>query len=254
MDKSELVQITRRDSIAEDEFLPFVNAMYEQVWGSLLPPQILTHDLANTVADNIITPADACVPDCLTCGACCASFVCVDVAPGNPVSSKDCWEITRQGKSGGEFTVDRYIKRKEEDFSCTALEGAIGEKVSCRVYDDRPRMCRQFEAGSDRCHAVRRAYGLEPFLSLMEMFEAIQTIKAQESYIDSEQIAAVKITEEEDETENLQISALLKNGAEKIIHTFSPKSETWFQSEFEGLTLAKAEELINFRTRKETGK
>ncbi len=249
MEKSELVQITRRDKIAEDEFLPFVNAMYEQVWGNLLPPQILTFNLSNTVADNIITSADSPIPDCMTCGACCASFVCVDVKPDNPISSKDCWDITKQGENI-EFTVDRYIKRKEEDFSCVALEGKIGKEVSCRVYENRPRMCRQFEAGSDRCHAVRRAYNLEPFLSLMEMFEARQKLDALESNIDNERIEAVNINVKSG-TQDLQITVTLKNGSQEIIHEFDPKFETWFQTEFEGLTLAKAEELIINRTRKE---
>lgn len=247
MDKSELVQITRRDSIAEEEFLPFVNAMYEQVWGNLLPPQILTHDLSNTVAGNIITSPSVPIPDCMTCGACCASFVCVDIAPDNPVSSNDCWDITKHVKSG-EFTVDRFIKRKETDFSCTALEGKIGKKASCRVYENRPRMCRQFEAGSDRCHAVRRAYGIEPFLGLMEMYEATQKLRAQEDVVENKRIETASI--EESKTQDLQISVKLKSGAEKIIHHFDPQSETWFQSEFEGLTLEKAEELIRGKSGK----
>jgi Fe-S-cluster containining protein len=249
MEKSELVQITRHNRIAEDEFLPFVNAMYEQVWGNLLPPQILTHDLSNTVAGNIITSADEPIPDCMTCGACCASFVCVDVKPDNPISSKDCWDITKQGETS-EFTVDRFIKRKEEDFSCVALEGEIGKEVNCRVYENRPRMCRQFEAGSDRCRAVRRAYNIEPFLSLMEMFEARQKLDAQKSEIDNERIEVVNINEKSG-TQNLQIFVTLKNGSQEIIHIFDAKFETWFQSEFEGLTLAQADELIINRTRKE---
>lgn len=250
MDKSELVQITRRASIAEDEFPLFVNAMYEQVWGNLLPPQILTNDLSNTVAGNIITSPGAPIPDCMTCGACCASFVCVDVAPDNPVSPNDCWDITKRGENG-EFTVDRFIKRRETDFSCTALEGRIGEQASCRIYENRPRMCRRFEAGSDRCRAVRRAYGIEPFLGLMEMYEATQKIRAQaEHIVDTERIETVNIFEDS-ETQDLRISVKLKSGAEKIIHAFDPTAETWFQSEFEGLTLAKAEELIINRTRKE---
>lgn len=242
-ENSEFIQITRRERIAEDEFLSFVNAMYEQVWGNLLPPQILTHDLSNTVAGNVITSENEPIPDCMTCGACCASFVCVDVNPGNPIASKDCWEITKRGKRS-EFTVDRFIKRKEEDFSCVALEGEIGREVNCRVYEHRPRMCRLFEAGSDRCHAVRRAYGLEPFLSLMEMLEARQKLDKQENNDeDNEKIVTVNINEREG-TKDLQISVSLKNGVEKIIHNFDPKSEIRFQSEFEGLTLEKAEKLI----------
>jgi Fe-S-cluster containining protein len=244
MKKSELVQITRRDKITEDEFQPFVNAMYEQVWGNLFPPQILTHNLSNTVENNVITSEDTPIPDCMTCGACCASFVCVDVAPGNPISSKDCWEITREGETG-EYTVDRYIKRKEKDFSCTALEGTIGENVSCNVYEDRPRMCRKFEAGSDRCHAVRRAYGLEPFLSLMEMFEAKKKLeKAEdEKVVNKERVDNVRIVED-GETENLQIYVLLKDGSEHLIHTFDRDVENWFKSEFDGLTLLKAKDLV----------
>lgn len=245
MEKSELVQITRQSKIAEDEFQPFLNGMYEQVWENLLPPQILTHNLSNTVTGNIITPDNKPIPDCLTCGACCASFVCVTLESDNAVASKDYWEITKQSENG-EFTVDRCIKRREEDFSCTALEGKIGGNVSCRIYENRPKMCRTFEAGSDRCRAVRRAYNIEPFLEVMEMYEATRKLKSQEVIVDEERIEKVSINEESG-TRNLQISVILKNGSEEVIHVFDPKSETWFQAEFEGLKLAEAVELIENR-------
>lgn len=244
MDKNKLVQITRQSKIAEDEFNAFVNRMYEEVWEKLYPPQILTHNLSNTVENNVITPKDKAIPDCMTCGACCASFVCVDVAPENPISKEDCWEITDKGKSD-EYIVDKYIKRKEEDFSCTALEGTIGENVSCRVYEDRPRMCRQFEAGSDRCHAVRRAYGLEPFLELMEMFEAKQKLEKAENErkSDNERVDSVRIVEDT-KMDNLQVFVLLNDGSEHLIHKFNKENETWFKSQFEGLTLIKAKDLV----------
>ena len=35
-----------------------------------------------------------------------------------------------------------------------------------------------FEAGSDKCHALRRAFGFEPFLSLEGMSEAIEKLEA----------------------------------------------------------------------------
>jgi uncharacterized protein len=242
MEKNKLIQITRQKKIMETDFKPFVNAMYEKVWGNLFPPQILTHDLSNTVSGNIVTPADDPIPECMSCGACCASFVCVDVAPDNPISSNDCWDITKECENG-EFVVDRFIKRKEADFSCTALEGTIGQEVSCRVYDDRPRMCRKFEAGSDRCHAVRRAYGIEPFLSLSEMLEARKKLNSANNRTDSEVITRAVISDEQ-ETTNLQISVEFENCPKDIIYKFNPKSETWFQSEFEGLTLQEAKELI----------
>lgn len=246
MDKDALVQITRQDKIAEKDFGPLVNAMYEQVWGRLFPPQILTHDLSNTVAGNVITPTGAPVPDCRSCGACCASFVCVDTAPDSTLPPEDCWEITRPKSDGGAYTVDRYIRRREEDFSCTALEGKIGERVGCRVYEDRPRMCRQFEAGSDRCHAVRRAYGIEPFLSLTEMLEAKRRLEeaAAARREDPERVDSVRIVEDTGSAK-LGIRVFLKNGTEHLIRTFDPDEETWFESEFAGLTLTEAEKLVS---------
>ena len=251
MEKSKLVQITRQDKIAEEDFGQFVNAMYEQVWGKLFPPQILTHDLSNTVENNVITPEDEPIPDCMTCGACCASFVWVAVASDNTISSEDCWDITRKDKNDDEYTVDRYVKRKETDFSCTALEGTVGENVSCGVYEERPRMCRKFEAGSDRCHAVRRAYGIEPFLNLMEMFEARQKLEKAEAekIINTERVDTVRIVED-GEPENLNIFVLLKDGSEHLIHSFDRNAETWFKAEFDGLTLSKAKGLITSRTSK----
>ena len=57
--KPEFVQITRQNKIAEAEFYPMINAIYEQVWQNLLPPQILTDGLATRRANNIITQPDA---------------------------------------------------------------------------------------------------------------------------------------------------------------------------------------------------
>lgn len=248
MEKSKLVQITRSSKIAEEDFQPFTNAMYEQVWENLFPPQILTNDLSFTVADNIITPADAPIPDCMTCGGCCAAFVNINVKPDNPIASKDCWEVTKATKNG-EIVTDRFIKRKETDFSCVGLEGKIGENVSCRLYENRPRSCRAFEAGSDRCHAVRRAYGIEPYMDVLEMYKATQKLEANESASKPELIVSAKIVES-DENEDLQISVTLKNGSKKTVHEYNPNTETWYESEFEDITLAQAEDLIIERTRK----
>ncbi len=248
MERDKLIQITRQKKVAESDFHEFVNEMYEQIWGRLFPLQFLTHDLSNTVSGNIITPDDEPIPDCITCGACCGSLICVGVDPGNPISSEDCWEITKEGENS-EFTVDLYIKRNEENFSCSKLEGEIGEKVSCSIYETRPPMCHAFEAGSDRCHAIRRAYGFEPFLSLTEMFEARQKMDLRDNESDSEVIVSAVFVER-GRTEDLQISVLFSNGLNKIIHTFNPRVETWYQWQFEGLTITKANELIFDRTQK----
>ncbi|MET0753389.1 MAG: YkgJ family cysteine cluster protein [Pyrinomonadaceae bacterium] len=247
MDKNRLVQITRQSKIAEDEFYPAISAMYEQIWQNLLPTQILTDGLTTRVANNVITPFDAPIPDCMTCGACCAAMLCVGVRPAEEkeISAEDFWDITTKGASG-EIIVDRYLRRNAETLACTALDGTIGEKVNCRIYQQRPRICHLFEAGSDKCHALRRAFGLEPFLTLLEMSEAVQKLKMQpEKSASEDTIRNVQFVEQKD---NLQILALMKDGSLKTIHTFDSKRETWRQFEFDGLTLSQAEDLIKSRS------
>src|SRR5512140_914907 len=107
-----------------------VNGMYEQMWGNLLPPQIVTDGLSNTVRNNVVTPPDAPIPDCLTCGACCRSHLCVGVRPSDYVDPDLCWDITTEGEAG-ELVVDRYLRRDGETLSCVALGGTIGEQVAC---------------------------------------------------------------------------------------------------------------------------
>ncbi len=245
MEKNRFVQITRKNKIAEEEFYPMISDMYEQIWQNLLPAQILTDGLTTRAANNVITPVDAPIPDCMTCGACCAAMLCVGVRPDEKISAEDFWDITAEG-AGGEILVDRYLRRNAETLACAALDGTIGERVSCRIYEQRPRICHLFEAGSDKCHALRRAFGLEPFLTLSEMSEAVRKLKMQpEKSASGDTIRNVQFVEQED---NLRISALMKDGSLKTIYTFDPKRETWRQFEFDGLTLSQAEDLIKSRS------
>ncbi|MDH3530346.1 MAG: YkgJ family cysteine cluster protein [Acidobacteriota bacterium] len=163
----------RRAKISADKFADVQNSLYETIWGKLFPPQILTEGLSNTVEESVITDPDAQAPDCMACGACCAAFVVVD-AEDSKIPAEKLWivDFEKKGETG------RCIRRREEDFACAGLEGRVGGPVSCGVYDDRPGMCRKFEAGSDRCHAVRRAFGIEPFLTLEEMLEAKRRLEA----------------------------------------------------------------------------
>ncbi len=240
--KPEFVQITRQSKIAEDEFYPLINAIYEQTWQNLLPPQILTDGLTTKLANNLLTPPDAPVPDCITCGACCIALPCVGVRPEEQISDENFWDITIEGENG-EIVVDRFLRREAETLACTALEIRNGEQALCRIYEQRPRICHDFEAGSDKCHALRRAFGFEPFLTLEEMSEALEKLenKPVKSAV-PETIREVKFVEIE--TGELQISAYLKDGSVKIIYTFNPQRETWRQFEFDGLTLQQAAKLI----------
>lgn len=243
MNKMDFVQITRQKKIAEKDFYPMIVAMYEQIWQNLLPPQILTNGLTVKRANNVITPPDAPVPDCVTCGVCCGAMLCVGVRPNEQVAEENYWDITIKG-GAGEIVVDRYLRRDAETLACAMLE--IGEQKTCKIYESRPRMCRDFDAGSDKCHALRRAYGLEPFLSVEEMMEALQKLDVQpEKSASAEKIKEVKFIEAENG--EMQIRAYLRDGSDKIIHTFDFDKEIWRQFEFDGLTLMQAANLINSR-------
>lgn len=92
---------------------------------------------------------DDTVPDCETCGACCAFS----------------WEWPtfigeRDGEDVPEYLTENGRMRCDGD-RCAALMGAIGVETHCRVYDVRPLVCREFTAGSQACHMVRAHFGLE---------------------------------------------------------------------------------------------
>lgn len=100
--------------------------------------------------------------DCLTCGACCASFR-VDFS---------CHEMLDQGghvPSGlASEVTDAIWRLRGTDHSpprCAALTGRIGEKVACGIYEWRPSPCHEFAQGSDACARARQRHGLSVLLS-----------------------------------------------------------------------------------------
>jgi len=108
------------------------------------------------------------MPDfaCLSCGACCAAFRvdfhCADLDsaehPGVPVALTVLLTATLVRLRGTDAAPPR----------CVALEGKIGEQVSCTIYERRPGPCRDFAPyaplgiGDDACDRARRRYGLLP--------------------------------------------------------------------------------------------
>ena len=92
---TDFVQISRQPKIRDVDFFPMANEMYERIWNRLMPPQLLTENLSGRVANNVVTPPDAAVPDCMTCGACCATMVCVGVRPNENVDPEHYWDIIK---------------------------------------------------------------------------------------------------------------------------------------------------------------
>lgn len=91
--------------------------------------------------------------DCRACGACCReAFDAVEIAPKCRFTREhpDLVEITPMGRTG----VRRAGPR------CAALDGDLGAGFSCRVYADRPKPCRDVDAGGPACLFARMRVGL----------------------------------------------------------------------------------------------
>ena len=104
---------------------------------------------------------------CSTCGACCAYFKVsflsceVDDHEGGviPVAFTEGINRTHSAMKG----TRGFFKR------CAALDGVIGQHVSCAIYQERPSTCRAFLATWENaccnttCDRARSSYGLQPF-------------------------------------------------------------------------------------------
>lgn len=244
MEPTEFVQITRRARIPDSEFFPAIFAMYEAIRMHHLPPQILTKGLTVKRARNVVTPRETPIPDCVTCGVCCGALLCVGVRPGEEkrLTEEDYWEITAD-ESDEDLVVDRYLRRDGETLRCKFLRVSDDHKTTCDIYDRRPQMCHDFDAGSDKCHALRRAYGIEPYLTVDEHLRAMEAIESQPMRFDeSATIAEAKF--EARAGERLAIIARMMDESTRELLEFDPKSCAFMQFEFDALTLSEAERLI----------
>lgn len=240
---TKFVQIERRNKLAREEIYDFFRLMEKKVWASLPTEQIPFLELSGKISKSVLTPKDTPIPDCQTCGLCCTAFTSVPVSESDQISPENYWEIFITGKNGEAFTVNRLIRRDGETGYCAALKGEPGKFVSCSIYDERPRTCRSFEAGSDTCHALRRNFNLEPPLNDFEIFSAIQTISAKDAPEGLER--KIVHTEINEIPENkLEIKCWLEDYSEIVLHQFDYSEESWLEAYFTGKTLAEAQELI----------
>lgn len=119
---------------------------------------------------DIVTPNEQWIHPCLTCGACCASFRVAfywrEAEPREHASAVpgQFWEeLTDQLRCMKGTSVKHNPK-------CVALQGQIGQRVGCSIYNNRPSPCRQFTASYEngepnkRCDEARAKHGLRPLL------------------------------------------------------------------------------------------
>jgi hypothetical protein len=90
--------------------------------------------------------------DCLDCGACCRSaYDTVVVGARDPFLRAHPSLVVVRGEL-------REVARTGD--RCTALDGPPTGPFACRVYDDRPRTCRNFERAGRHCLTARARVGL----------------------------------------------------------------------------------------------
>lgn len=105
--------------------------------------------------------------DCQSCGACCCNTdenraeTYVDYVEVRPRSA-----LARHPRLLRRLTVlngegERHMKLRGRDQRCIALEGKLGSRVACTIYEIRPSACRQVLPGSRECRQDRRERGIE---------------------------------------------------------------------------------------------
>ncbi len=246
------VQITR---LPKSEFYEKVFELYERT--PAVPSQIPLSRLSKLVAERVITDESVQIPECIPCGACCIYGLVIPINRREPEPLRRYLEITLD--EAEDVVVERVFERGD-DGRCINLGGVVGQEIGCKVYPDRPQICRDFDAGSDRCFGYRRMYGIDPPLSDAELAEAEHKlsgvpekvkIRGIEIKLDSTSVTfdrtATDVSKQLVEVRTLKIVAHMSDGEVKDIHTYNPAQESWYEHELEGLTWDEANALIEQR-------
>lgn len=101
--------------------------------------------------------------DCTKCGACCVSdFDSVDYVGITMEEAEEFWErdlgrlLYEERKFGTPMLSMRTKPDPVGNCRCIALDGDVGKRVTCSVYDIRPSACRNFEPGTAVCDYARK--------------------------------------------------------------------------------------------------
>lgn len=94
--------------------------------------------------------------DCQACGACCTfgGDVMVDVTDTEVPRHLTRSVRNRMGFGSWEADEGQRVMARRGCDSCSALSQKNGA-FQCRIYDVRPAVCREFEAGSQECLDAR---------------------------------------------------------------------------------------------------
>ena len=105
--------------------------------------------------------------DCVRCGACCCNL-----DQNREIGYRDYVEIGKRSPLVRQpELLKKYVVINEDGIPhmkldarerCVALKGAVGRKVECVIYPDRPSGCRRVQPGDENCKKSRRERGIDP--------------------------------------------------------------------------------------------
>ncbi|HTK37801.1 MAG TPA: YkgJ family cysteine cluster protein [Pyrinomonadaceae bacterium] len=252
----DLVQITR---YSRYEYYELMRRLIEREKTQIRKPQLPLDKLTKCLSENVVTDVAEPIPECTTCGICCVFAPIVPVSRGDSQQLSSYWDVTLDEDNS--LVIDRVLPRRMENGYCANLDGEMGKHVACTIYNDRPKICHDFEAGSDRCHEYRRIYGIEPALSDEEIFASTGKLNelAQRPRIEFVRILLREMIYETEpladgglsrsKKTKLMIVAFLDDDIETpyVLHFYDPSEEIWFESDFLTLSLEQAREIIELR-------
>jgi len=250
----DLVQITR---YSRSEYYDLIGELDRRKKLSIFEPQLPLERMSKFVAESTSEASRGPIPECVTCGVCCAFALIVPVRLVDTPQLSEYWDVVSD-ETANEVVIQRVLPRDIATGRCSHLGGELGKEIACSIYPTRPSLCREFEAGSDRCHEYRRMYGIDPQLSENDLANEIASLVPPKTGI----IAYAAITLDsvsrkvtfaagdegpvETTVEYMRIVAVLDDDPETYhdIHTYDANNETWFESDFTGLTLAEAQQSV----------
>ena len=100
--------------------------------------------------------------NCQKCGACCLDQLVVlmpgdDVPPHMTMDKSQVSVVHQDGLPPGLTPIDHCVGlvMNNQFGRCVALEGKPGVEVSCKIYENRPVVCRVMEKGTQACREMR---------------------------------------------------------------------------------------------------
>ena len=216
-----------------------------------VPAQIPLSRLSKLVSERVVADRAEPIPDCVTCGACCVYGLVIPINRRDPEPLQRYVEVTLD--EAPDIVIERAFERSESDGRCVNMAGEVGIEIGCTVYPDRPQICRDFDAGSDRCFGYRRMYGIDPPLTEEQLAASIEKLDTTEPRVKIRgieiQLASKSLTFDRTATDpakmmvevlKLKIVAHMSDGEIKEIHEFDPAQESWYEHELEGMPLEAA--------------